>query len=67
MTIEAREADDFVQVQFDVEAAMQFLIPHPSDVGHTTITELVGRYTIKALLDGRATAFTFHGFAEDAR
>jgi hypothetical protein len=67
MTIEAREGDDSVHVQFDVDAAMQFLIPHPSDVGHTTITELVGRYTIRTFLEGRATEFTYMGFAEDAR
>jgi hypothetical protein len=67
MTVKANEAGDSVEVQFDVEAAMQFLIPHPSDPGHTTITELVGQYDIRTVLDGETRNFTYHGFAEVAR
>jgi len=67
MALKAHEAGDSVEVEFDVEAAMQFLIPHPSDPGHTTITELVGQYNIRTVLDGETRNFTYHGFAEVAR
>lgn len=67
MSIHAGEGPDTVDVELETEAAMQFLIPRPGDLGHTTITELVGRYSVRAVLDGRVTEFTYTGFAEIAR
>lgn len=62
--IRAADGDDVLEIALHVDAAMQFLIPHPATAGRTTIAELVGRYTVRGQLDGRAVAFEYVGFAE---
>ena len=62
--IRAADGDDVLEITFRVDSAMQFLIPHPATDGRTTISELVGEYTVRGTLDGRAVHFSYVGFAE---
>jgi hypothetical protein len=62
--IRAADGDDVLEITLHVDAAMQFLIPHPATAGRTTIAELVGHYSERGRLDGRAVAFEYVGFAE---
>ena len=62
--IRAADGDDVLDIAFRVDSAMQFLIPHPTTDGRTTISELVGEYTVRGTLDGRAVRFSYVGFAE---
>ena len=62
--IRARDGDDRVEISMAVQRAMQFLIPHPRGVGSTTISELVGRYRVRGVIEGRALDFSYVGFAE---
>lgn len=62
--IRAADGDDVLEISLRVDAAMQFLIPHPATAGRTTISELVGEYTVRGVLDGTAVDFRYVGFAE---
>lgn len=62
--IRAADGDDILEITLRVDAAMQFLIPHPATDGRTTIAELVGEYTVRGRLDGKDVAFRYVGFAE---
>lgn len=64
--IRAAEGEDRLEISFEVESALQFLIPHPSAVGNTRISELVGRYQVRGILGGRPVDFSYTGFAEIA-
>ena len=66
VAIHARDGDDWVEIGLSVAGAMQFLIPRFGGVGTTTITELVGQYTVRTMLNGRSDDFSFNGFAEIA-
>jgi hypothetical protein len=66
VAIHARDGDDWVEIGLSVAGAMQFLIPRFGGVGTTTITELVGQYTVRTMLNGRADDFSYNGFAEIA-
>ncbi|MFL5606683.1 MAG: hypothetical protein ACJ8AD_09575, partial [Gemmatimonadaceae bacterium] len=67
IAIHAHDGDDSVDIELDVDGAMQFLIPRPDDIGSTTITELVGEYTVRTMLGGSGSEFSYRGFAEVAR
>lgn len=62
--IRAADGEDVLEISLRVDAALQFLIPHPATDGRTTISELVGEYTVRGTLDGRAVRFSYVGFAE---
>jgi hypothetical protein len=62
--IEAREADDWIEIDLDVNQAMQFVIPHPSGSTTTTVSELVGRYDVRGSLEDEPIGFSYVGFAE---
>jgi hypothetical protein len=62
--ISAADGDDVLHITLTVDAAMQFLIPHPAATGHTTISELVGEYAVRGMLDGTPVDFRYVGFAE---
>jgi len=62
--ITAADGDDVLEITLTVDAAMQFLIPHPATSGHTTISELLGEYTVRGRLDGTPVDFRYVGFAE---
>lgn len=62
--IRAADGDDHLTITLAVDAAMQFLIPHPSTTGHTTISELLGEYHVQGVLDGEPVDFRYVGFAE---
>jgi hypothetical protein len=62
--IRVADGDDQLDITLRVEAAMQFLIPHPATLGRTTISELVGEYTVRGALCGRDVDFAYTGFAE---
>lgn len=58
------EDDDSLTMVLDVEGATQFLIPHPVWKAVTTITEMVGTYTVRGRVCGHPVDFRFRGFAE---
>lgn len=62
--IVAADGDDRLEITLTVDAAMQFLIPHPATTGHTTISELVGEYRVQGVLDGEPVDFSYVSFAE---
>lgn len=62
--IRAEDGDDRVEVVLDVDSAMQFLIPHAGGLGTTTVSELVGRYSVRGVLGGEEFDFSYVGFAE---
>jgi hypothetical protein len=64
--IVAEDGDDRLSLRLDVETALQFLIPHPVWEGHTTITELVGLFTVEGQINGTNLNFTDRSFAEIA-
>jgi hypothetical protein len=67
LAIHARDGNDWVDIELKVDGAMQFLVPRAGGVGSTTISELVGEYTVRTMLEGQAREFSYHGFAEIAR
>ncbi len=67
MAIHARDGGDWVDIELNVDGAMQFLIPRAGGAGSTTISELVGQYTVRTMLGGYASDFSYNGFAEVAR
>lgn len=64
LEIRAEDGDDWVEVSMDADHALQFLVPHAGGKGTTTVSELVGRYTVKGVLDGQPVDFCYVGFAE---
>jgi hypothetical protein len=62
--IRAEDGDDWLAVAMEADHALQFLVPHAGGAGVTTISELVGRYTVKGVLDGEPVDFSYVGFAE---
>ena len=62
--IEVEEDDDRLLMLLEVEGATQFLIPHPVWKAVTTITEMVGTYTVKGEIRGHPFNFSYRGFAE---
>lgn len=64
LEIRARDGDEWLEMALDVDHAMQFLIPHAGGRGTTTVSELVGRYSVRGVLDGEKLDFSYVGFAE---
>jgi hypothetical protein len=62
--IEAREADEWIEMNLDVHQAMQFVIPHPTGSATTTVSELVGTYGVRGSIEGQPIDFSYVGFAE---
>lgn len=62
--ITAEDGDDRLAISLDIEGAIQFLIPHPIWKWTTTITELVGEYSVEGQVQGHPISFSFVGFAE---
>ncbi|SRR6266550_1707726 len=67
VNIQARDGDDWIEIDMDVNGAMQFLVPRSLGVGSTTISELVGEYSVRTMLRGYSREFSYNGFAEIAR
>lgn len=64
LEIRAEDGDDWIEVSMEAEHALQFLIPHTGGEGTTSVSELVGRYSVKGVLDGDPVDFSYIGFAE---
>ena len=64
LEIRAEDGDDWIEVSMDADHALQFLVPHAGGKGTTTVSELVGRYNVKGVLDGQPVDFSYIGFAE---
>lgn len=66
LRVVASDGDDHLEIDMEVESAIQFLVPHPTNTGNTVITELVGEYTVRGTLGGHTYDFSYVGFAEVA-
>jgi len=64
LEIRAEDGDDWIEVVMEADHALQFLVPHAGGKGTTTVSELVGRYSVKGELDGDPVDFSYIGFAE---
>lgn len=64
VVVRADDGDDWLELALEASAGLQFLVPHGGGPGLTTVSELVGRYTVKGVLDGDPIDFARSGFAE---
>lgn len=62
--IVVEEDDEHLVMLLNVEGAAQFLIPHPVWKAVTTITEMVGTYSVTGEIRGQPFNFSYRGFAE---
>lgn len=64
LEVRAEDGEDWLEVSMEADHALQFLVPHAGGKGTTTVSELVGRYSVKGVLDGDPVDFSYVGFAE---
>ena len=66
VVVRADDGEDWLELALEASAGLQFLVPHGGGPGLTTVSELVGRYSVKGVLDGHPVDFARSGFAERA-
>ena len=64
LVVRAEDGDHWLELSMEAAHALQFLVPHAAGTTVTTVSELVGRYAVKGVLDGQPVDFAYSGFAE---
>lgn len=64
LVLRARDGDDALEIECEVEHAVQLLIPHASGSKYTAVSEMVGEYRVQGRIDGLPCNFRCGGFAE---